>query len=140
MNILNAAVVEEFKSFKRQYDETLSKYPQKVKDDADKSLEELKDCLQNGKPLPASFKPHKVGEKWEVHLVSRGSDILVTYRKYRMRDGTTLFRLLECIPHKKLKAELQAILANARERELTDDECLRAYDLYCRLYGAPKVR
>ena len=127
--------------FPRQFDKFVNSFDSEdMRKDIRNSLEEFKGYLKRGEPIPRKFKPHKVGNKWEVHLVSRGSDILVTYRRERDLQGNPIIKLLECIPHKKLKAELQAILANARERELTDDECLRAYDLYCRLYGTPKVR
>ena len=135
------AEVRYHKFFSRQFDKFVESFDgEDTRRNIRDSLKEFEGYIERGEPIPRKFKPHKVGAKWEVHLVSRGSDILVTYRRERDASGKPIVVLLECIPHKKLKAELQAILANARERELTDDECLRAYDLYCRLYGTPKVR
>ena len=64
-------------------DKLIHKYPHlrtKILDD----VNEVIPLLQNDIEIPARFKNHKLinTDIWELHLVSRGSDCLLLYRKY----------------------------------------------------------
>lgn len=64
-------------------DKLIHKYPHlktKILDD----IAEIIPILQNDNEIPPRFKNHKLvnTDVWELHLVSRGSDCLLLYRKY----------------------------------------------------------
>ena len=98
-----------------------------------KSFKELVVILESGAPIPRKFKPHKVNSReWEVHLMSRGSDVLVKFEWFT-RDGVSYIVFTECTNHAKLNAQLLALAES--DLLLDPEEVAQIEAMYKRLYG-----
>lgn len=70
--------------------ENIPRQDQKIIKDAQNVIE----LLRNDKPIPDRYKPHplKNSDLWDIHLLSKTSDVILLYRKYDDPQlGPTLF-------------------------------------------------
>lgn len=131
---LRAAVLlndEEFKA--NDIRKHITRFSKKDKQRVNDSFDELVAILESGEDIPPSFKPHKVNAtQWEVHLVSRGSDVLVKFEWFT-RDGVSYIRFIKCTDHARLNAQLLALAES--DLLLDPEEVAQIEAMYKRLYG-----
>lgn len=131
---VNAAILTNKESFKdNDIKKHITRFSKKDRKRVNDSFDELTAILESGQDIPRKFKPHKLSKTvWEIHLVSRGSDVLVKFEWYQ-ENGQTHINFLECTNHAKLRARLVALLS---ANLLIDySELTEIKELYKRLYG-----
>lgn len=132
--LVNAAILTNKDSFKdNAIKKHITRFSKKDKQRVNDSFDELVDILESGQDIPRKFKPHKLSKTvWEVHLVSRGSDVLIKFEWYQ-ENGQTHINFLECTNHAKLRARLFELIANTLLIDYSELDEIR--ELYKRLYG-----
>ena len=116
--------IEKSSRFESSLSDTIEKYRhnkkqvKKINDD----LETVINLLKQDLPIPKRFKDHKVGDDGnipirELHLISYGSNCLLMYEKYTIKDKKILF-LITVTDHKGMNH----ILHGFTEDDLLLDE------------------
>ena len=130
---ITAAVLTNESAIRKAIKKHTARFPSYMKTRTKKSFDELADILKKGLPIPPKFKPHKVSaDEWEVHLVSRGSDVLIKFRWY-VENGVAYIEFLKCTDHAKLNAQLLALAES--DLLLDPEEVAQIEAMYKRLYG-----
>lgn len=131
---LTAAVLMNADAFKaNDIKKHIARFPKSTRKRINDSFDELVAILESGEDIPPRFKPHKVNAReWEVHLMSRGSDVLVKFLWYT-KDGVTYIEFTKCTDHARLNAQLLALAES--DLLLDPEEVAQIEAMYKRLYG-----
>lgn len=115
-----ARIIKLSPSYQKRLDDTYDKnrHIPGLNKKIEKDLEFVVELLQEDKPIPPKYKDHKVGNDGdipikELHLTSRGSNILLVYKKY-----DNILYLVGVVTHK----DMNHILHGFTQDDLLLDE------------------
>lgn len=138
---IEAANIAETDRFLKEKEKTISGAGAKLGKRLDDDYKALIKIMESGQRIPDQYKEHPLKGKhageWEVHLLGRTSDYLVTFTKSLDSDGKMTYTMLRFTKHKTLqRARIEANLRACLElADYLDDEDLDYILKLCDKYG-----